>query len=237
VTSEAPPGRRTLARSLRWLAIAVVLLALVILLWNKGQDFLSGGGAGWGSYLLVVALVFGDAVCPILPGETTLNAATVLAASGKLNIWLVWLAGSIGAVAGDSTVYWLARSAKGRVRTWLDQASDAAAGAKVVDLVRRRGPVFLLFGRYIPGVRFALNATLGGVIRMPYRTFLFWSAISGTLWSAVTCAAAYVISDALEGYPLVSLVITCVASTALISAGIWAQGWWSDRRAARHGAS
>lgn len=122
--------------------------------------------------MLVVALVFGDAVCPVLPGETTLNAATVLAASGKLNIWLVWISGTIGAVVGDSTVYWMARSAKGRVRTWMDKASDAAAGARVVDLLRRRGPVFLLFGRYIPGVRFALNATLGGVIRMPYRTFL-----------------------------------------------------------------
>jgi membrane protein DedA with SNARE-associated domain len=219
------------ARGLRWLLVAAVLLVLAVVLWNKGKELIGGKNTGAGAYLVIIALVFGDAVFPILPGETTLNAGSVLASAGKLELWLVIVSGAIGAVAGDSTVYWLARKATGRVRGWMERAAGGSTGTKVIDLVRRRGPVFLLFGRYIPGVRFALNATLGGVIRMPYPTFLFWSSISGTLWSIVTCAGAYLVGSALAGYPVLSLVVTCVASTALITAGIWAQGRWSARRA------
>ena len=117
-------------RVVRWIVIAVAIVAVVVVLWNKGEDLINGNGVGWGSYLLVIALVFGDAVIPVLPGETTLNAASVLASAGKLNIWIVVLSGAIGAVAGDSTVFWLARKSTGRVRQWLDKAAGASAGTK-----------------------------------------------------------------------------------------------------------
>jgi hypothetical protein len=35
-----------------------------------------------------------------LPGETTLDAAAILASNGQLNIFLVIVAGSIGAITG-----------------------------------------------------------------------------------------------------------------------------------------
>jgi hypothetical protein len=49
-------------------------------------------------------MVFGDAICALLPGETTLNAASTLAANGELELWLVIVAGAIGAIAGDSVI-------------------------------------------------------------------------------------------------------------------------------------
>lgn len=214
-------------RWLKWGLTAVVVVALVVVLWNQGHELIDGEHIGWPSYLLVVALVFGDAVCPVLPGETTLNAASVLASTGQLDLWLVILCGAVGAVAGDSTVYWIARKAKGRVRAWLDRAADGKNTGKVVQMLHDRGPVLLLFGRYIPGVRFALNVALGGVVRMPYRHFVGWSALSGTLWSTLTCLSAYTISNALAGYPVVSLVLTCLFSTVLIAMVIWVQRQWS----------
>ena len=47
--------------------------------------------------LLVVA---GDGVFPVLPGETAIVAAAVLAADGTLSLPLVILAGAVGAVIG-----------------------------------------------------------------------------------------------------------------------------------------
>ena len=207
----------------RWVLTAVVVIAVVVVLWNQGQKLIDGETTGWVSYILVVLLVFGDAVCPVLPGETTLNAASVLASTGKLNIWIVILAGALGAVSGDTVVYWAARKAKGRLREWMDKAASSKSSAKVLGMLRDRGPVFLLFGRYVPGVRFALNATLGGVVKMPYGTFVKWSALSGTIWSAFTCASAYFISNALAGYPLLSLIVTGVFSSVLIASIIWIQ--------------
>jgi membrane protein DedA with SNARE-associated domain len=206
-----------------WSIGTVLVLAVVVLLWNRAQDLIAGESAGWTSYLLVAALVFGDAVVPILPGETTLSAASVMAANGKLQIGLVILAGAVGAVSGDSAVYWAAKSAKGRIRDWMDRGAQNATAARVLDLLARHGAVVLLFGRYVPGVRFALNVTLGGVVRMPYRRLLFWSGVGGAMWSAFTCASAYLIGTLLAGYPLLSLVVTGSLSTVVIAGVIWVQ--------------
>jgi membrane protein DedA with SNARE-associated domain len=48
-------------------------------------------------------------VVPVFPGETTLNAASTLASQGELSLWLMMLAGGLGAIAGDSTLFLIAR--------------------------------------------------------------------------------------------------------------------------------
>ncbi len=218
-------------RILGWSAATVAVLVLVVILWNQGQQFINGESSGSAAYLIVVALVFGDAIFPVLPGETTLNAACVLAQAGTLTFGLVVLSGAIGAIVGDSTLYWLARSAHGRIHDWLGRAVDGKAGQRILTLLHDHGNVFLLFGRYVPGLRFAINVTLGGVVRMPYRTFLFWSSLSGALWSLWVCLSAYYISSALAGYPIAAIVVSTCAGTVLIGSCVWVQ---SHR--AKHGA-
>ncbi len=97
-------------------------------------------------------------------------------------------------------------------------------------MISARGPIFLLFGRYIPGFRFALNVAMGGVIRMPYRRFLAWSSLSGVIWSVYTCGTAYFISIALDGHPMLSFVITCVVSSLLVVLLVWGQSRLSRKR-------
>jgi membrane-associated protein len=214
----------------RWVLAAIGALTLVVVLWNQSQRIVNGQAEEWVAYGLVALLVFGDAVFPILPGETTLNAASILAANGELNIWIVILAGAFGAITGDSTVYWIARKAKGPLRAWMDKTAGKSSATRVLKLLHDHGPVFLLFGRYVPGVRFALNATLGAVVKMPYGTFVRWSALSGSLWAAFTCANAYFIGTALAGYPLLSLVVTGLISTVLIAVVIWSQNKFGSHR-------
>ena len=160
--------------------------------------------------------MFGDALFPVLPGETTLNAACVLAANGQLNLILIMISGAIGAIAGDSTLYWIARSAHGKTKARVDRAVEGKTGRTVIRMLHDHGPAFILFGRYVPGLRFAINVTLGGVVRMPYRKFLLWSALSGVLWAVWVCLSAYFISSALEGYPLAALVLSTCLGTVLI---------------------
>jgi membrane-associated protein len=228
---EAPMALSPVVRKLAiWIASAVGVVLVVVFLWNQGGNLIRGESVGALTYVLVLALVFGDAVCPVLPGETTLNAASVLASHDRLILWLVIAAGALGAVLGDSVVYWVARSATGRLRHWLDRAAEGKSMAKAIDLLGRRGTIFLMFGRYSPGIRFALNVTLGGVVHMPYRKFLFWSTISGTVWSAFTCLSAYYVGSALEGYPLLSFILTGLLTSAIIASLIYLQAKWADRR-------
>ena len=47
------------------------------------------------------------------------------------------------------------------------------------------GAVLLVLGRYVPGLRFVINTTMGLSDRR-YRDFLTWSALGGVLWSTAT---------------------------------------------------
>ena len=75
--------------------------------------------------------------------------------------------------------------------------------------------VLLVFGRYVPGLRFVINSTMG-LSETPYFTFLPWSAIGGVLWSTYTCLLAYWIGSTLEDYPLASVIISGVVTTAIM---------------------
>ena len=51
---------------------------------------------------------------------------------------------------------------------------------------------------------------------MPYRVFLPWSALGGMLWSVYTCGLAYLVGSALDDFPLASVVISGLITTAVI---------------------
>ncbi|MEW6583521.1 MAG: hypothetical protein AB1416_12265, partial [Actinomycetota bacterium] len=86
-------------------------LALAALPAAGGLGF-ADGVADWAAsvgYIAVFLIVAGDGVMPILPGETAIISAAVLAADGRLNIAGIIIAGAIGAVAGDSSAFWIGR--------------------------------------------------------------------------------------------------------------------------------
>jgi membrane protein DedA with SNARE-associated domain len=76
----------------------------------------------------------------------------------------------------------------------------------------------------VPGVRFAVNVSMG-LTEYPYRRFLLFSAIGGAAWAIYTCVLAYWISTALADFPLASIVISGIVTTVLV-AGVY----WIDRR-------
>jgi membrane-associated protein len=200
----------------------LVLVAAVLVL----QD--AGGGDRFGtisadassSYLGVGVLVFLDAVCPVFPGETTLNAASTLASQGTLDLWLVIVAGALGAIAGDSTLYWVARLFSRRLETQIAHAKQDEKVAAALAFLGDSAPLLLTAGRFVPGVRFVVNATLG-TQRYPYPSFLLWSGIGGALWSVYTCVLAYAVGTALDNFPLASVVISGTITTLLIGVIFW----------------
>ena len=106
------------------LLIALVALTLTLALTDDSLGLLERDQSPALSYLAIFLLIAGDAVVPILPGETTLNTASVLASQGELVLALVIVAGALGAIVGDSTLYWIARSGPGGIRNRLTQARE-----------------------------------------------------------------------------------------------------------------
>lgn len=213
--------------------VAVVVVVAIILHSGAGDGLgLIAAHAG-SSYLGVAGLVFLDAVCPVFPGETTLNAASTLAAQGALSIWLVMLAGSVGAVLGDSALYWIARLFSDRLAKQVEHAKQNEKVANALELLGDNAAVLLIAGRFVPGVRFVVNCTYG-IAKLPYRRFLLWSALGGTIWAVYTCALAYAVGTALEDFPLASVVISGTITTVLMGIIFWTirQGRKQDRRTA-----
>lgn len=195
--------------------VAVVALVIHLLAGGDGVDLSPDTLGGW-TYVVAGLLVWGDAILAVLPGETTLAAASTLAAAGDLNLALVIVAGAVGAITGDTTLYWIARLTAARFEKRVERAKRNAKVALAFSYLGRGAPALLLAGRYVPGARFIVNASMG-VTRYPYPRFLAWSALGGALWSVYTCVLAYVIATALAGFPLASVVISGAITTAAIA--------------------
>jgi membrane protein DedA with SNARE-associated domain len=204
---------------LKWLALLAVGIAVVVILVSLGGD------DGFGqieadnptrSYFLVFFLVAADAVVPIFPGETTLNAASTFAANGDLELWLVIVLGALGAIIGDSSLYWIARRSSSSLTPQLERARKSTRVAAALDFLDRGAPVLLVFGRYVPGLRFVINSTMG-MNRYPYGQYLPWSALGAVTWSTYTCVLAYKVGSSLDNYPLASVYISGLITTVLMA--------------------
>jgi membrane protein DedA with SNARE-associated domain len=177
------------------------------------------------AYFTVFGLVFADAIVPIFPGETTLTTASVAAADGELVLALVVVAGALGAILGDNALYWISRTGPRGLKARLEAASRKDERvASGLDLLGRSGPLLIACGRFVPGVRFAVNVMMG-MTEYPYRRFLLFSAIGGTAWAAYTCVLAYLVSTALADFALASIVISGLITSVLVG-GVY----WIDRR-------
>jgi membrane protein DedA with SNARE-associated domain len=173
------------------------------------------------AYFTVFGLVFADAIVPIFPGETTLTTASVAAADGELVLALVVVAGALGAILGDNALYWISRTGPRGLKARLEAASkkDDRVASRL-DLLGRSGPLLIACGRFVPGVRFAVNVMMG-MTEYPYRRFLLFSAIGGAAWAAYTCVLAYLVSTALADFALASIVISGLITSVLVGGVYW----------------
>ena len=199
-----------------FVVLLVVIVALQLLDQGDVAAWLEDAPEQW-AYVLCFLLVWFDAVIPIFPGETTLSAASTLAAEGSLELGLVMLAGALGAIVGDSSLFWIARKSADRVQGQLDKALENSKVRAAWDALDRSPGLLIIAGRYVPGMRFAVNAAMG-LSDMPYRRFLLWSVLGGVLWSVYTCALAYNVATTLSGFPLASLVISSLITSAALAA-------------------
>ena len=169
-------------------------------------------------YLIVAAVVVFDAIVPIFPSESLLNTGSILATQddSTIEIWRLIVAGSVGAVVGDTLLYGLSRSVmRNFMAERLEQAQRNERVAEAVGVLQGEAPMLIIGGRFVPGVRFVVGATMG-LTRYPFPRFLLWDAIGGIAWASFACVSSAVISTAVGGQPVVSIVLSAIITTALL---------------------
>ena len=221
MTASSDRGRAlSPRRATFWALLAVGLLVIGVVLreWLRALEEvdLTASIDPLRAYVLCALLVFADGVCALFPAETTLITASTLAVEGVLDVGPVIVAGAVGAVTGDSALYWLARLSRERFQRQVDTAMRNDKVADAMDLIGSSAPLLLVVGRYVPGLRFVVNATCG-LAGYPFRQFLLWSAIGGITWSVLTCLTAYLLAAALGDSPLAALVLASLVSTFAVA--------------------
>ncbi len=166
---------------------------------------------GYWAILLVVA---GDGVFPVLPGETAIVAAAVLAADGSLSLPLVILAGAAGAVIGDSAAFWIGRAGGGPIKRFVTRFAGADRLQAAERMVRRQGGALVFVGRFLPGIRIAINLSCGAG-QMAYPRFLFFDLLGGIVWATQAALLGYFAGKAFAGQLWVAFVVA-FGVTALV---------------------
>src|SRR5450759_2888452 len=152
----------------------------------------------------LVALVIGlESMGIPLPGEVILVSAALLAARHDLDISPVWVAvaGSAGAIAGDSIGYLAGRRWGDRMFEVLGRRFPRQAGpdrlAYTEHVFARYGVWAVFFGRFVALLRI-FAGPVAGALRMPYPRFLAANALGGLVWAFGTTAAIYTLGTRAE---------------------------------------
>jgi len=133
-------------------------------------------------YLALVISIFLEGIGIPMPGQSLMIAASILAASGSMNLSMVMLVSWLACFIGNTCGYLLGYHFEG----WLDK-KGYISGTKMQKLqsaIQRYGPACLVISRFIEGMKQFMPLACG-IAKMPKREFLFGNALASTIWVAV----------------------------------------------------
>jgi len=168
------------------------------------------------AYLGVFLMAAADGVVPIFPGESTVVAAGVLAATGSLRLEWVIIAGAFGAVVGDSAAYWIGSSGQGRVKRRIVRSLGERRIETMEDVLQERAPLFIILGRFVPGLRLLVSVS-SGMLGLRYRRFLGLSVIAGFIWATYSACLGFFVGQVVENV-WVSLGVSILAAMLISGA-------------------
>jgi membrane-associated protein len=144
-------------------------------------------------YAILFAIIFsetGFVVTPFLPGDSLLFVAGAIAATGELNVYMLFVVLTVAAVLGNSVNYvigrWLGRRfTQGRSR-WINPKHLE----KAHEFYERHGGKAVVISRFLPIVR-TYVPFVAGMAAMRPRDFTIYNVTGALLWVGSLTSAGY----------------------------------------------
>jgi membrane-associated protein len=182
--------------------------------------------SGW-AYLILFLFAFLDALVPLVPSETAVITAGVVAASGDLSLGLIIPAAAAGAFLGDNTAYLIGRRFGGRATERFfsgDKAKQRLGWAE--EQLNERGGELIVIARFIPGGRTAVTLS-AGTLGYPWRRFVVFDLAAALVWASYAALLGYYGGRTFESFW--GLVVALTTAFA-IAGGIELVRWVQRRR-------
>ncbi len=157
-------------------------------------------------YLLVALLVFTEAPLLlgfVLPGETAVMVAGVVASKGHVNVVVLCAIVVASAIVGDNLAYAIGRRYGSHLIGLPFVRSRRTSIERALEGLRRRGPIYVFVGRFTAFLR-AVMPGLAGMSRLRYRQFVVANASGGIIWGVSYTLLGYFAGAALNSIERVS---------------------------------
>ncbi len=145
------------------------------------------------TYLILFTVVFletGLVVTPFLPGDSLLFAAGALAATGAIDLGLLFALLCLAAVLGDTANYWIGQAAGPRAFSGRMRFLKHEHLVRTHRFYEKHGGKTIFLARFIPIIR-TFAPFVAGVGTMSYPRFLVFNVTGGVVWVGGFLLAGY----------------------------------------------
>ena len=178
-------------------------------------DFILGAATSVWGYLVLVPFIIVDAVIPIVPSESIVISMAALLVHGNRGLLVVlFLVSASAAWCGDNIAYSIGHSRVLHNHRLLRLPKVARAFEWSRKELFARGDTLIIVGRFIPGVRIAINM-MCGVVGYPRRRYMQIVAFSSSIWALYCVVVGSLAGAWFEQHPLLGIAVAIAAGVVL----------------------
>jgi membrane protein DedA with SNARE-associated domain len=183
------------------------------------QSFVDAvSGSGW-TYGIIFGVAALDAFFPVVPSETVVITAAVLASQGEgLRLELIIPCAAAGAVCGDNVSYWAGRLAGERIANRFFSGDRRKHLDRAHKWLEERGGYLIVIGRFIPGGRTAVTFSAGS-LDWEWLRFIKFDILAGIIWASYASLLGFIGGKSFEHSTWKALLVA-FAGAALITVAI-----------------
>ena len=183
---------------------------------------------GWLVYGIVFAIIFaetGFVITPFLPGDSLLFACGALAATGTMNISLVFIVIAAAAILGNTVNYFIGRTVGPRVFTagdgegLMQRLLNRQHLDRAHEFFETHGGMAVVLSRFAPIIR-TFVPFVAGAAAMNASTFLLYNVGGGLAWTALCVGAGYAFGNVPVVKDNFSMVAIGIVVVSLIPIGL-----------------